>query len=57
MSRKRELLVLTARRLAGEGIEFKQLDLPRSFRSLIAAPEMMPSPVPDLADSNLSVWA
>jgi hypothetical protein len=54
MSRKRELLVLTARKLAGEGIDFKELDLPRSFRSVIAAPEMMPSPVPDLEDSNLS---
>lgn len=29
---KRDALVLTAKRLAGEGIEFNQNDLPRSFR-------------------------
>jgi hypothetical protein len=45
MNGKRELLVRTARRLASEGIEFKDSDLPRSFSPLIAAPEMMASPV------------
>jgi len=29
---KRDALVLTAKRLAGDGIEFNQNDLPRSFR-------------------------
>jgi len=29
---KRDALALTAKRLAGEGIEFQQNDLPRSFR-------------------------
>lgn len=45
MNSKRELLVQVARRLAGEGIEFKDSDLPRSFRPAIAAPEMMASAV------------
>ena len=45
MNGKRELLVRTARRLASEGIEFKDSDLPRSFSPLIAAPEMMASAV------------
>src|ERR1700736_3526912 len=45
MNGKRELLVQAARRLASEGIEFKDSDLPRSFRSAIAAPEMMASAV------------
>jgi hypothetical protein len=39
------LLVRTARRLASEGIEFKDSDLPRSFRPVIAASEMMDSAV------------
>ena len=41
MSGKRELLVQTARRLASEGIEFKDSDLPRSFRPVVAEPELM----------------
>jgi hypothetical protein len=45
MNGKRELLVRTARRLASEGIEFKDSDLPRSFRPVIAASEMMDSAV------------
>ena len=40
MNRKRELLVQTAVRLAGAGIEFKDSDLPRSFRLAAAEPEM-----------------
>ena len=39
MAGKRELLVQTARRLASEGIEFKDSDLPRSFLDVTAAPE------------------
>lgn len=38
---KRELLVQTARRLVSEGIEFKDSDLPRSFRPLVPEPELM----------------
>jgi hypothetical protein len=41
MNGKRELLVQTARRLVSEGIEFKDSDLPRSFRPLVAEPELM----------------
>jgi hypothetical protein len=37
---KREPLVQTAKRLAAEGIEFKDSELPRSFR-----PEGLPAPV------------
>jgi hypothetical protein len=37
---KRDALVLTAKRLAGEGVEFKDSELPRSFR-----PEGLPLPV------------
>jgi hypothetical protein len=37
---KRDPLVATARRLAEEGVEFKQSELPRSFR-----PEGVPAPV------------
>jgi len=37
---KREPLVQTAKRLAAEGIEFKESELPRSFR-----PEGQPAPV------------
>jgi hypothetical protein len=37
---KREPLVQTAKRLASEGIEFKDSELPRSFR-----PEGLPAPV------------
>jgi hypothetical protein len=37
---KREPLVLTAKRLAAEGVEFKESELPRSFR-----PEGLPAPV------------
>lgn len=37
---KREPLVQTAKRLAAEGIEFKDSELPRSFR-----PEGVPAPV------------
>ena len=37
---KRDPLVATAKRLAAEGVEFKESDLPRSFR-----PEGVPAPV------------
>jgi hypothetical protein len=37
---KREPLVKTAKRLAAEGVEFKESELPRSFR-----PEGVPAPV------------
>jgi len=45
---KRDALALTAKRLAGEGIEFNQNDLPRSFRpkdapSMMAAEEVKES--------------
>jgi hypothetical protein len=39
MNGKRELLVRTARRLANEGIAFKDSDLPRSFRTAVAPAE------------------
>lgn len=42
MNGKRELLVKTARRLAAAGVEFKDSELPGSFRAVIAAPELMP---------------
>ncbi len=38
---KRDPLVITARRLAAEGVEFKESELPRSFR-----PEGVPAPLP-----------
>jgi hypothetical protein len=56
MSGKRELLVQNARRLASEGIEFKSSDLPRSFRAVIAAPEII-SAVLKQEHSNPSIWA
>jgi hypothetical protein len=37
---KRDPLVVTAKRLAAEGVEFKESELPRSFR-----PEGVPAPV------------
>lgn len=37
---KRDPLVVTAKRLAAEGVEYKESDLPRSFR-----PEGVPAPV------------
>jgi hypothetical protein len=40
ISLKRDPLVVTAKRLAAEGIEFKESELPRSFR-----PEGVPAPV------------
>jgi hypothetical protein len=40
MNGKCELLVQTARRLVIEGIEFKDSDLPRSFRPLVPGPEL-----------------
>jgi len=43
---KREPLVKTAKRLAAEGVEFKDSELPRSFRpdGLPAPPEVKPEP-------------
>ena len=41
---KRDPLVVTARRLAAEGVEFKLSELPRSFR-----PEGVPAPVEEAA--------
>ncbi len=40
IAQKREPLVQAAKRLASEGVEFKESELPRSFR-----PEGMPAPV------------
>ena len=37
---KRDALVITAKRLAAEGVEYKESELPRSFR-----PEGVPAPV------------
>ncbi len=37
---KRDALVITAKRLASEGVEYKESELPRSFR-----PEGVPAPV------------
>ena len=47
---KREPLVQTARRLAADGVEFKDSELPRSFRpeGTVAAPEA-PKPEPETA--------
>jgi hypothetical protein len=42
---KREPLVQTAKRLAAEGVEFKEAELPRSFR-----PEGAPSPVREVKE-------
>ncbi len=42
---KREPLVQTAKRLAAEGIEFKDSELPRSFR-----PDGLPAPVEEKAE-------
>ncbi|MGO4211714.1 hypothetical protein AB4Y89_01865 [Terriglobus sp. 2YAB30_2] len=47
MNGKRELLVKTARRLAGDGIEFKESDLPHSFRTAVIAPELVISAMVD----------
>ncbi len=37
---KRDALVITAKRLAAEGVEYKESELPRSFR-----PEGVPAPI------------
>jgi hypothetical protein len=42
---KREPLVQTAKRLAAEGVEFKEAELPRSFR-----PEGAPAPVREVKE-------
>jgi hypothetical protein len=42
---KREPLVLTAKRLAAEGVEFKETELPRSFR-----PDGAPAPVAEVKE-------
>ena len=41
MTAKRSLLERTARKLAGDGIEFDTADLPRSFRTEAKAPEQL----------------
>jgi DNA polymerase III gamma/tau subunit len=43
LSLKREPLVQTAKRLAAEGVEFKETELPRSFR-----PEGSPAPLAEV---------
>jgi hypothetical protein len=51
---KRDALVLTAKRLASEGVEFKDSELPRSFRpdGLPAPAEVKPEPEPVAALPN-----
>jgi hypothetical protein len=55
---KRDALALTAKRLAGEGIEFQQNDLPRSFRPkdapLAAEVEEVKEAAPQSADASLA---
>jgi hypothetical protein len=46
---KREPLVKTAKRLAAEGVEFKESELPRSFR-----PEGVPAPVEAKTEPELT---
>jgi hypothetical protein len=57
MNSKRELLVRTARKLAGEGIEFKDSDLPRSFRGVVAVPALVELAEMDPRRSSPSLWA
>ena len=55
---KRDALALTAKRLAGDGIEFQQNDLPRSFRPkdapLAAEVEEVKEAVPQNVDASLA---
>lgn len=56
MGNKRELLVQTARRLAGEGIEFKDSDLPRSFAKVAVEPASFPSVEIEHVYSSRGLW-
>lgn len=55
---KRDPLVATAKRLAAEGVEFKESELPRSFRPegspapVQAKPEPEPAPTPFIPSEN-----
>ena len=49
---KREPLVQTAKRLAAEGVEFKETELPRSFR-----PDGAPAPVAEVKEEAETVTA
>ena len=57
MSTKRESLVQIARRLGGEGIEFKDSDLPRSFRTVPVESGAVASAEIEHDRSSRGLWA